>query len=83
MLAVSGYLAENSQMIDYDSNGYFVTGSDTDVGKTDIACQIVAQLQALGVGLETRKPAESGCVLGPGGRDRIKPGGGAMRQRHG
>lgn len=44
-----------------DANGYFITGSDTDVGKTYIACQIVGQLRQLGIELETRKPAESGC----------------------
>ncbi len=50
-------------MIHPDSNGYFVTGSDTDVGKTYIACQLVTQLRALGLEVETRKPAESGCEL--------------------
>ena len=54
-------------MIDPDANGFFVTGSDTDVGKTYIACQIVSQLAALEAGVETRKPAESGCLVGAGG----------------
>lgn len=49
-------------MIRPDPNGYFITGSDTDVGKTYIACQIVRQLCRLGFELETRKPAESGCM---------------------
>jgi dethiobiotin synthetase len=44
-----------------DSSGYFITGSDTDVGKTYICCQIIAQLRFLRIDLETRKPAESGC----------------------
>ena len=48
-------------MIRPDDNGYFITGSDTDVGKTWIACQIVRQLRGLGIDVETRKPAESGC----------------------
>ncbi len=48
-------------MLQPDANGYFITGSDTDVGKTYIACQIVGQLRHLGVNLETRKPVESGC----------------------
>ena len=48
-------------MIEPDANGYFITGSDTDVGKTYIACQIVTQLATLG-NVETRKPAESGCT---------------------
>lgn len=48
-------------MIKPDANGYFITGSDTDVGKTYIACQIVRQLRRLTIDVETRKPAESGC----------------------
>ncbi|MCP4878206.1 MAG: dethiobiotin synthase [Gammaproteobacteria bacterium] len=50
-------------MISADASGYFITGSDTAVGKTYIACQIVTQLCRLGIELETRKPAESGCEL--------------------
>ena len=50
-------------MIKPDDNGYFITGSDTDVGKTFIACQIITQLRRLGLGVETRKPAESGCKV--------------------
>ncbi len=49
-------------MIRFDPKGYFITGSDTDVGKTYVACQIIRQLSALGIGIETRKPAESGCI---------------------
>lgn len=48
-------------MLTPDANGYFITGSDTDVGKTYISCQIITQLRRLGIELETRKPAESGC----------------------
>ncbi len=54
-------------MIRVETSGYFITGSDTDVGKTYIACQIVQQLAAAGLEVETRKPAESGCRPGPGG----------------
>ncbi|MCP4388216.1 MAG: dethiobiotin synthase, partial [Gammaproteobacteria bacterium] len=36
-------------------------------GKTYIACQIVGQLRAAGLVIETRKPAESGCLSGPNG----------------
>ena len=48
-------------MIKADKNGYFISGSDTDVGKTWVACEIVRQLRALGFDVATRKPAESGC----------------------
>ena len=48
-------------MIAPDENGYFITGSDTDVGKTYIACEIVRQLRQQSFEVVTRKPAESGC----------------------
>jgi dethiobiotin synthetase len=48
-------------MLTPDASGYFITGSDTDVGKTYICCQIIVQLRRLRIALETRKPAESGC----------------------
>jgi len=54
-------------MLTPDANGYFITGSDTDVGKTYISCQIIAQLRRLNIDLETRKPAESGCHEDAGG----------------
>jgi dethiobiotin synthetase len=54
-------------MIPVNQNGYFVTGSDTDVGKTYIACQLVQQLVQMQIEVETRKPAESGCEPGPDG----------------
>jgi len=54
-------------MLKSDANGYFITGSDTDVGKTYIACQVVSQLCAAGLTIETRKPAESGCEPTAGG----------------
>ncbi|MCP4472230.1 MAG: dethiobiotin synthase [Gammaproteobacteria bacterium] len=48
-------------MIAPDENGYFITGSDTDVGKTWIACEIARQLRQQGFEVATRKPVESGC----------------------
>lgn len=62
MLAVDAQVAQNACMPVPDTNGYFVTGSDTDVGKTYIACQIVQQLAQFEAAVETRKPAESGCL---------------------
>lgn len=41
--------------------GVFVTGTDTDVGKTYIACQIARQLTERGVRVGIYKPAASGC----------------------
>ena len=48
-------------MIEIDKNGYFITGSDTDVGKTYIGCELLRQLRQHACQLEVRKPAESGC----------------------
>ena len=56
-----GQVAQNAPMIEPDPRGYFITGSDTDAGKTYIGCEIVTQLRTAGHAVETRKPAESGC----------------------
>ncbi len=69
-------------MITLDDNGYFVTGSDTDVGKTYVGCQIVRQLFAGGIGLEIRKPAESGCEPGADG-DLLTHDAAALRAANG
>ena len=45
----------------------FVTGTDTDVGKTTVACAITAAARARGVRVQTWKPVESGCAAGPTG----------------
>lgn len=60
-LAVEPNLIQNARMIPVDLNGYFITGSDTDAGKTYITCQLIQQLIALNKSIEVRKPAESGC----------------------
>ena len=41
--------------------GLFITGTDTDVGKTYIGSQIVSLLHKAGVSVVPRKPIESGC----------------------
>jgi len=43
--------------------GIFITGTDTGVGKTYIACAIAHQLQQAGIKVAPRKPVESGCLL--------------------
>ncbi|MEE8366651.1 MAG: dethiobiotin synthase [Gammaproteobacteria bacterium] len=55
-------------MISVNRSGYFITGSDTDVGKTYIACELIRQLRQLKLELEVRKPVESGCFLDESGR---------------
>jgi dethiobiotin synthetase len=63
-LDVNPFLAQNKAMISIHPAGYFITGSDTDVGKTYIGCELIRQIRAHGIGLEVRKPAESGCATG-------------------
>ncbi|MFK7816808.1 MAG: dethiobiotin synthase [Gammaproteobacteria bacterium] len=43
--------------------GLFITGTDTDVGKTYIGAQIVSFLYEMNVPVLPRKPIESGCEL--------------------
>jgi len=43
--------------------GIFITGTDTNVGKTYIACQIAAELKSRGINVIPRKPIETGCEL--------------------
>lgn len=50
-------------MIEIPVKGLFITGSDTDVGKTYIGCELIRQLQDRDIELEVRKPVESGCSL--------------------
>ena len=40
--------------------GIFVTGTDTDVGKTWVGCLLIKALLAKGINVHPRKPAESG-----------------------
>lgn len=44
------------------AGGLFVTGTDTGVGKTFIACAIARHWHALGRNVAPRKPVESGCA---------------------
>ncbi len=41
--------------------GIFITGTDTDVGKTYIACKLARQLTSEGLKVIPKKPIESGC----------------------
>jgi len=47
------------------ARGYFVTGTDTGVGKTVVACALVRALRAAGRDVGVMKPAETG--VGPDG----------------
>ncbi|MCK4707433.1 MAG: dethiobiotin synthase [Gammaproteobacteria bacterium] len=43
--------------------GFFITGSDTGVGKTWVSCQLINQLKQAVPSLKVRKPVESGCEV--------------------
>ncbi len=42
--------------------GVFITGTDTDVGKTVVACTLARALVRVGRTVAVRKPVESGCA---------------------
>jgi dethiobiotin synthetase len=48
-------------------NGYFVTGTDTDVGKTYVAAALARRGRANGHRVFAFKPVETGCVAGADG----------------
>jgi len=50
-----------------NARGLFVTGTDTGVGKTVIACGVVRALQAEGVRVAVMKPVASGAFQTPEG----------------
>src|ERR1051326_2804748 len=56
--------------------GIFITGTDTGVGKTLVACGLAALFREYGLRVGVMKPAETGCVEQDGGRVR-----GAARRR--
>ena len=48
-------------------SGFFITGTDTGCGKTEMTLGLMAALQARGQRVLGMKPVASGCVLGPDG----------------
>jgi dethiobiotin synthetase len=53
-----------------DIKGIFITGTDTDVGKTWVAAGLTAALRQRGVGAVYFKPVQSGC---PEAEGRLVP----------
>lgn len=49
------------------TQGYFITGTDTDVGKTRIACALLAAFNTRGLTTAAFKPVASGCKQTPDG----------------
>jgi dethiobiotin synthetase len=53
--------------------GLFVTGTDTGVGKTEVACAVVTGARAAGLDVGAMKPAESGATPGePSDSERLR-----------
>lgn len=42
-------------------NGYFITGTDTDVGKTALGALLLAEFRRRGINIAPMKPAQTGC----------------------
>ncbi len=49
------------------TKGVFITGTDTGVGKTEVTCQLAAELQSRGRSVGLYKPACSGAIRHPDG----------------
>ena len=47
--------------------GYFITGTDTEIGKSHIACALAMGLLQQGYQVAVRKPIASGCLKQPDG----------------
>ncbi len=45
-------------------NGLFITGTDTDIGKTALSALLLAELRRRGVNAAPMKPAQTGCENG-------------------
>jgi dethiobiotin synthetase len=45
------------------AKGLFITGTDTEVGKTYIGTRLIGHLSKQGISVAPRKPVESGCEL--------------------
>ncbi|MDF7806544.1 dethiobiotin synthase [Pontiellaceae bacterium B12219] len=46
-------------------NGLFITGTDTDIGKTALSALLLAELRRRGTNAAPMKPAQTGCALKP------------------
>ncbi len=51
---------------------YFVTGTDTDVGKTVVSAWLMLHLEARFAGVHYWKPVQSGVAEGPGDREVVQ-----------
>jgi dethiobiotin synthetase len=59
--------------------GYFITATDTGVGKTEVACALVRAARAAGVDAVGMKPAQSGHLPGePSDAERLREASGGV-----
>lgn len=49
------------------TRGWFVTGTDTEIGKTHVACGLLRLLAGRGLRVAGFKPVATGCEVSPGG----------------
>ena len=49
------------------AKGFFITGTDTDVGKTMVALGLMAAFQKQGLTVAAMKPVSAGCKKTPAG----------------
>lgn len=54
------------------NRAYFITGTDTSVGKTFVAAGVASALREMGLSVGVMKPVETGCPSA-GARDRLAP----------
>ncbi len=47
----------------FASNGIFVTGTDTGIGKTAVSCALLREFKLRGLNVQGMKPVASGCAL--------------------
>jgi dethiobiotin synthetase len=60
-------------------NGFFITATDTGVGKTEIACALIRAARAAGVDAVGMKPAQSGHTPGePSDAERLREAAGGV-----
>ncbi|NEX18329.1 MAG: dethiobiotin synthase [Halochromatium sp.] len=62
-VGISSASAQSKRTLQPQAQGLFITGTDTDVGKTEVTLGLMAALQRCGLSLLGMKPVAAGCVL--------------------
>ncbi|MCF8016093.1 MAG: dethiobiotin synthase [Chromatiaceae bacterium] len=66
-IGISSTSAQAKRGLPPHAQGLFVTGTDTEVGKTEVTLGLMAALQRRGLSVLGMKPVAAGCVLTPDG----------------